>query len=55
VRNAIAAYDRFEQRQPHVEKNLLKAHRALVAGLLDEADAYKHGGVSVMGGFSPAP
>jgi Fic family protein len=48
VRNAIAAYDRFEQWHPHAEKDLLKAHRILMAGLLDEAGAYRHGGVRVM-------
>lgn len=50
VRNAIAAYERFNKWQPHVEKDLLKAHRTLMAGLLDEAGAYRHGGVGVMGG-----
>jgi len=54
VRNAIATYDLFEQWQPHVEKDLLKAYRILMAGLLNEAGAYRHGGVGVKG-FSPAP
>jgi Fic family protein len=50
ARNAIAAYDRFEQRQPHSEDELLEAHRILMAGLLDEAGAYRRGGVGVMAG-----
>jgi Fic family protein len=48
VRNAIAAYDRFEQWHPHVEGELLEAHRILMAGLLDEAGAYRRGGVGVL-------
>jgi Fic family protein len=50
VRNAIAAYDRFEQWHPHVERELLEAHRILMAGLLDEAGAYRRGGVGVLSG-----
>jgi Fic family protein len=48
ARNAIAAYDRFEQWHPEVETNLLEAHRMLMAGLIDEAGAYRQGGVGVM-------
>lgn len=50
VRNAIVAYDRFEQWQPAVEAALLEAHGIMMAGLLDEAGAYRHGGVGVMAG-----
>lgn len=50
ARNAIAAYDRFEQWRPHSEDDLLEAHRILMAGLLDEAGAYRRGGVGVMAG-----
>jgi len=50
ARNAIAAYDRFEQWQPQVEADLLEAHRLLMAGLIDEAGAYRRGGVGVMAG-----
>ncbi|MCL7488846.1 MAG: Fic family protein [Desulfobulbaceae bacterium] len=50
VRNAIAAYDRFEQWQPEVEDNLLEAHRFLMAGLIDEAGVYRRGSVGVMAG-----
>ena len=50
ARNAIAAYDRFEQWQPHGEGELLEAHRILMTGLLDEAGAYRRGGVGIIAG-----
>jgi Fic family protein len=50
VLNAIAAYDRFGQWQPEVKKELLEAHSILMAGLIDEAGAYRRGGVGVMAG-----
>lgn len=48
VRNAVAAYDRFEQWRPEVEADLLEAHRILMTGLIDEAGVYRRGGVGVM-------
>jgi len=50
VRNAIFAYDRFDQWRPEVEAELMEAHRILMAGLIDEAGAYRHSGVGVMAG-----
>ena len=50
ARNALAAYDHFESWRPEVEKDLLDAHRMLMAGLIDEAGMYRHGGVGVMAG-----
>ncbi len=50
VRNAITAYDRFEEWQPHAENEVLEAHRILMTGLLDEAGVYRRGGVGVMSG-----
>jgi Fic family protein len=50
VRNAIAAYDRFEQWRPEAEAELLEAHRVLMAGLIDEAGTYRRGGVGVIAG-----
>lgn len=50
VRDAIAAYDRLEHWHPHVEKELLKAHRILMTGLLDEPGVYRRGGVGVLSG-----
>lgn len=50
VRNAVAAYDRFEQWRPEVEADLLEAHRILMAGLIEEAGTYRRGGVGVMAG-----
>lgn len=48
VKNALAAYDRFDIWKPDVEKDLLEAHRILMAGLIDDAGLYRHSGVGVM-------
>lgn len=48
AKNAIAAYDRFEDLNPHSETDLLTAHGILMAGLIDEAGRYRKGGVGVM-------
>ncbi|MCU0558214.1 MAG: Fic family protein [Desulfobacterales bacterium] len=50
VKNALAAYDRFDSWKPEHEKDLLEAHRILMTGLIDEAGLYRHGGVGVMAG-----
>jgi len=50
VKNALAAYDRFEIWRPEAEKDLLEAHRILMSGLIDEAGIYRRGGVGVMAG-----
>jgi Fic family protein len=50
VRNALAAYDRFDTWRPETEKDLLEAHRILMSGLIDEAGIYRRGGVGVMAG-----
>lgn len=50
VKNALAAYDRFDTWKPSSEKDLLAAHRILMSGLIDEAGLYRHGGVGVMAG-----
>ena len=50
VRNALAAYDRFEKWRPDVETELLEAHRTLMTGLIDDAGYYRRGGVGVMAG-----
>jgi len=50
VKNALAAYDRFDTWKPSSEKDLLEAHRILMSGLIDEAGLYRHGGVGVMAG-----
>ncbi len=47
VKNALDAYDRMENWRPDEEKALLVAHRILMAGLIDEAGTYRHGGVAV--------
>lgn len=50
VKNALAAYERFDTWKPEAEKDLLEAHRILMSGLIDEAGMYRHGGVGVMSG-----
>ena len=50
VRNALAAYERFDDWSPDAEKDLLEAHRILMSGLIDEAGTYRRGGVGVLEG-----
>ena len=52
VRNALAAYDRFDTWKPEAGKDLLEAHWFLMFGLIDEAGIYRHGGLGVMAGPS---
>ncbi len=55
ARNAIAAYDIFEQWIPHSESDLLKAHSVLMAGLLGRAGRYRVAGVGVLAGDKTLP
>ena len=50
VRNAIKAYEAFQQWQPSQQSDLLQAHQILMTGLIDEVGQYRHGGVGVMSG-----
>jgi len=50
VRNAMAAYDGLDKWRPDAEKDLLAAHRLLMAELIDEYGVYRSGGVGVMAG-----
>ncbi len=50
VKNALAAYERFDSWESSMEKDLLEAHRMLMSGLIDEAGSYRHDGVGVMAG-----
>lgn len=50
VRNAIKAYDFFQQWHSASEKDLLAAHEMLMTGLLDTPGRYRSGGVGVMAG-----
>ena len=50
VKNALAAYDCFQQWQPENEAHLLEAHRLLMSGLIQDAGSYRAGGVGVMAG-----
>ncbi len=49
VRNAIKAYDAYEQWDPASEADLLNAHEILMAGLLDAPGRYRRGDVAVTG------
>lgn len=49
VRNAIRAYDQYQQLHPASETDLLRAHELLMTGLLDAPGHYRRGQVSVMG------
>ena len=49
ARNAIEAYDRYEQWDPTSEADLLAAHEILMTALLDAPGRYRRGGVAVMG------
>ncbi|GAC1374339.1 MAG: Fic family protein [Aquirhabdus sp.] len=50
VRNAIRAYEEFQQWHSTDEHDLLKAHQILMTGLIDEIGQYRNGGVGVMSG-----
>lgn len=50
VRNAIKAYEAFQEWQPSQEEDLLQTHQILMTGLIDEVGQYRHGGVGVMSG-----
>lgn len=48
ARNAIQAYEQFPTWQPASERDLLQAHRTLMAGLIADAGSYRSGNVGVM-------
>jgi len=50
VRNALKAYDLLEKWRPTKEADLLAAHRILMSSLIDDAGAWRRGGVGVMAG-----
>lgn len=50
ARNAIRAYDMFEQWQPWRQDNLLAAHGIIMSGLLDAPGQFRGGGVGIMAG-----
>ena len=49
ARNAIKAYEQFEQWNPASETDLLRAHGVFLAGLVDAPGRYRRRGVAVMG------
>jgi Fic family protein len=50
VKNALAAYELASRLKPHSEKDLLRAHATLMAGLSEEAGHYRRGNVGVVTG-----
>ena len=50
VKNAIAAYDLFDQLDPYSSKDLLNAHKVMMAALIDEPGKFRGGGVGVFDG-----
>ncbi len=50
ARNAITAYEQFEQWIPTNQNHLLKAHQILMKGLIDNAGHYRSNNVGVMNG-----
>ena len=50
VRNAIAAYDMFDELDPFSVKDLLKAHGVMMAALVDGPGKFRSGGVGVFKG-----
>ena len=50
VKNAIAAYDLFDQLDPYSSKDLLKAHKVMMSALIDEPGKFRSGGVGVFDG-----
>jgi Fic family protein len=50
ARNALDAYERMASWHPAREDDLLAAHRTLMAGLVDDAGAWRQRGVGVMAG-----
>lgn len=50
VRNAIKAYELLDRLDPYQVADLLKAHAAMEAGLIDEAGHFRKGGAGVVSG-----
>jgi len=50
IKNAIAAYDLAQALDAAVERDLLRAHGALMAGLIPDAGRYRRGNVGVLAG-----
>jgi Fic family protein len=50
VKNALAAYELLEKLNPRSERDLLRAHATLMAGLTEDAGRYRRGGVGILTG-----
>jgi Fic family protein len=54
VQNALEAYERLAEWQPHSREDLLAAHGLLMQGLLDRAGKWRRGNVGVLKGSKVA-
>ncbi|MCL1856710.1 MAG: Fic family protein, partial [Kiritimatiellaeota bacterium] len=50
VKNAIATYDLYPRLNPFAIKDLLKAHKTMMAALIDDAGCFRRGGMGIMDG-----
>lgn len=50
VKNALAVYEKFDDWHLLNEQDMLKAHRVLMLGLVEQLGMYRSGGVGVMSG-----
>jgi len=50
VKNALAVYEKFDDWHPLNEQAMLKAHRVLMLGLVEQLGMYRSGGAGVMSG-----
>ena len=50
VQNAIKAYDKLNSFNPHNKNDFLKAHKLLMAGLIEKAGEYRRSQVGIMKG-----
>ena len=50
VKNAFTVYEKLEQLNPFLQKDLLKAHKMLMDTLATEAGKYRSGGVGIIKG-----
>ena len=50
VKNAITAYDLFDELDPYSSKDLLKAHKVMMSALIDDPGKFRRGSVGVFDG-----
>ncbi len=55
VKNAVDAYELLLELNPYKEKDLLRAHRLMMAELVHENGRYRAGGIGIFNGQFPLP